>query len=77
MGRFSSKSARPLAVIAMPVSPNYENEYIQIKVLGDTHKLLRKTAREQFGSEQVPWSVVLTEALKEYERTEDSINYIN
>lgn len=52
----------------MPIEPNYDKRYVQIKVSPDTHKQLRETAENEFGSEQVPWSIVISEALEQFER---------
>lgn len=61
----------------MPIEPKYENDYIQIRVTPETHKLLRETAVSEFGSEQVPWSIVLQEALEQFDRQTDDTPQVN
>jgi len=55
-----------MTVIEMPYKPNYSNDYVQIKLKPETHKLLRETAEEEYGSEAVPWSIVIESALRQF-----------
>jgi len=66
-----------ISVIKMPIEPNYDNNYIQIKLKPETHRLLRQTAEAEFGSENVPWSIVLQEALEQFDRQKDDTPQVN
>lgn len=48
--------------------PNYENEYVDIGLKAPVHQELRKFAREEYGTESIPWSTVVSDLIEHYRR---------